>query len=309
MSISTLTQYHRGAIYELLNLGLSQNKIAEKIGVSKSTISLEVNRVTPYDPVLAQNDADIKRHNCGRNTVLTDKMRKTIENHLRLTWSPEEIADEFSFNFCSIYNWIYSGRIDYDINALPDKGRRRKRKIETRGTFKTGKSIEDRPDEINDRSVFGHWEMDTVLSSRGESKSCIATFVERKTRFLYILKIPNRASESMNIAIAKFMNLFGSTVKSFTTDHGKEFSNYENLELKYNIPIYFCHPYAPWERGTNEYFNRKIRWFFPKKTNFREVTTDSILESIELINNRPLKILNGSTAIKAFTEFSSECSD
>lgn len=117
-----------------------------------------------------------------------------------------------------------------------------------------------------------------------------------------MIKIPNRKQESIYVAVSKFIATFGSTVKTLTVDHGKEFSGYQKLEKQFGIPIYFCHPYAPWERGTNEYFNRKIRWFFPKKTNFTYVTQDSITESIELINARPLKILDGMTPIDKFYE-------
>lgn len=80
------------------------------------------------------------------------------------------------------------------------------------------------------------------------------------------------------------MGAFGPQAKSITVDHGKEFANYQALEQDYQIKVYFCHPYSPWERGSNEYFNRRLRWFFPKKTNFSQVTTDEILAALELIN-------------------------
>lgn len=80
-----------------------------------------------------------------------------------------------------------------------------------------------------------------------------------------MIKILNRKQESIYAAVSKFIAIFGSTVKSLTVDHGKEFSRYEKLEKQFGIPIYFYHPYAPWERRTNEHFNRKIRWFFQKR--------------------------------------------
>lgn len=100
------------------------------------------------------------------------------------------------------------------------------------------------------------------------------------------------------------MKTFGSQVKSITVDRGKEFSNYQALEDKYNVPIYFCHAYSPWERASNEYFNRRLRWFFPKRTDFSQITEDALLASLDLINNRLLKINQLQTAIEKFRAYS-----
>ncbi|QIL50488.1 IS30 family transposase [Weissella coleopterorum] len=133
-------------------------------------------------------------------------------------------------------------------------------------------TIDQRPDKVNKRNEFGHWEIDTILSSRGQSKQCLATFVERRSRFIWAIKISDRTKKSMNKVFSTFMNQFSSSVKFITVDHGKEFSGYQELNKNYNLPVYFCHPYSPWARGSNEYFNRKLRWFFPKKTNFNLVS-------------------------------------
>ncbi|WP_181189606.1 IS30 family transposase [Bombilactobacillus bombi] len=98
---------------------------------------------------------------------------------------------------------------------------------------------------------------------------------------------------------------FSSAVKSITVDYGKKFAQYQSLEQNYGLTAYFYHSYAPWERGSDEYFNRKLRWFFPKKTDFKQVTANQVLEVIELINNRPLKLHNYQTAIEVFRA----CSD
>ncbi|AKP66795.1 IS30 family transposase [Companilactobacillus ginsenosidimutans] len=309
MSISTLSQFERGAIYQLLKDGNSHNEIARRMKLSKSTISNELSRVDPYDPVLAQEHADKMRRHCGRQSILSKDNAILIKQHLELTWSPEQIASELNLCFKSIYNWIYQGLIDFDSELLSDKSRRKKHKHETRGTFKVDETIETRPEEINTRKTFGHWEADTVLSSRGQSKACLATFVERKTRFVWAIKINDRTKESMNSAIKKMKSIFGENIKSITVDHGKEFSGFNDLADYYNLPVYFCHPYSPWERGTNEYFNRKLRWFFPKKTDFNSVSEDELLESLELINNRPLKILGWNTAIETFRDCVLKCSD
>ncbi|WP_353891401.1 IS30 family transposase [Latilactobacillus sakei] len=282
MGTSTLSRFQRGVLAQLVNEGnKSYQVMADALGVAKATISYELDRVKPYDPELAQQDADRKRRNCGRRSMLTAALATLITNHLRLTWSPETIAAAYNLSTASIYNWL------------------------NRGKFTSGTSIEQRPTTVNQRLAFGHWEVDTVLSSRSESRSCLVTFVERKTRLLWAIKAPNRTAKALNTAFGKFMGAFGPQVKSITVDHGKEFANYQALEQDYQIKVYFCHPYSPWERGSNEYFNRRLRWFFPKKTNFSQVTTDEILAALELINQRPLKIHHQQTAIERFRA----CSD
>ncbi|QIL50439.1 helix-turn-helix domain-containing protein [Weissella coleopterorum] len=113
MSTSTLSQFERGAIYQLLKDSYSQNSIAKKLNRSKSTISYELHRMNKYDPILAQSDANYKRTMCERKTTLTPKYAIIISNHLRLTWSSEQIALHFKLCTKSIYNWIDREIIDF----------------------------------------------------------------------------------------------------------------------------------------------------------------------------------------------------
>lgn len=306
MGTSTLSRFQRGALAQLVSEGHhTYQDMADALGVVKSTISYELDRVKPYDPELAQQDADHKRRACGRHSILTPSLTILITNHLRLTWSPEAIATAFNLSTASIYNWLKLGWLPFNLADLPNRNVRQRRANEHRGTFTSGTSIEQRPKSVNQRLAFGHWEVDTVLSSRGQSRACLVTFVERKTRLLWAIKAPNRTAKTLNDTFGKFMGTFGSQVKSITVDHGKEFADYRSIEQDYQIKVYFCHPYSPWERGSNEYFNRRLRWFFPKKTNFDQITTDEILAALELINQRPLKIHHQQTAIESFRA----CSD
>ncbi|WP_394851798.1 IS30 family transposase, partial [Lactiplantibacillus plantarum] len=104
---------------------------------------------------------------------------------------------------------------------------------------------EQRPTTVNQRIAFGNWEVDTELSSRSESRSCLVTFVERKTRLLWAIKAPNRTAKSLNTAFGKFMGAFGPQVKSITVDHGKEFANYQALEQDYQKANYKFNPNKP----------------------------------------------------------------
>ena len=114
--------------------------------------------------------------------------------------------------------------------------------------------------------TFGHWELDTMVSSRGQSKGCLATFVERKTRFYIAIKMDDRSKDSMFLAISSLYNtLTSKLLKTFTVDRGKEFACFEQVETEFGIPMYFADAYAAWQRGSNENSNGLLREFFLRK--------------------------------------------
>ena len=184
MSYSHLTITDRIKIETYLELGLKPCQIASKLGVHKSTISRELKRCqNGYSAALAQEQYDHKAKQKGRKSRLTPELKKEIENCLKSSWSPEQIYGRYQLEqkpmvaFKTIYNWLYAGLIDLDLSVLRRKGKARQPK-ETRGTFRIGTSIAKRPKEVRNRETFGHWELDTVVSSRGKSKGCLATFLE-----------------------------------------------------------------------------------------------------------------------------------
>ena len=144
---------------------------------------------------------------------------------------------------------------------------KKKRKIikskETRGKFNIGKSIKDRSKEVRKREIIGHWELDTVVSSRGKSKACLSTFVERKSRYLIAQAMNNRKSTTFNLHCFKaFKSIPSKLIKTFTVDRGKEFAGYNEIEKRLNIDVYFADPYSSWQRGTNENTNGLLREFY-----------------------------------------------
>ena len=196
MSYSHLTITDRIKIETYLELGLKPCQIANKLGVHKSTISRELRRCqNGYSAALAQEQYDHRAKQKGRKSCLTPELKKEIEDGLKSSWSPEQICGRYQLEqkpmvaFKTIYNWLYAALIDLDLSVLRRKGKTRQPK-ETRGTFRIGTSIAKRPKEVRNRETFGHWELDTVVSSRGKSKGCLATFLERKTRFYLAFKIP-----------------------------------------------------------------------------------------------------------------------
>ena len=228
MSYSHPTITDRIKIETYLELGLKSCQIASKLGVHKSTISRELSRCkNGYSAALVQEQYDHRAKQKGRRSCLTPKLKKEIENCVRYSWTPEQICGRYQLEqkpmvaFKTIYNWLYTGLIDLDLSVLRRKGKTRQPK-ETRGTFRIGTSIAKRPKEVRNRETFGHWELDTVVSFRGKSKSYLATFLERKTRFYLAFKIADSTAKSMFSAIEQLCKLFPKeALKTFTSDRGK----------------------------------------------------------------------------------------
>ena len=203
--------------------------------------------------------------------------------------------------FKTIYIWIYKNIIvKGDVNKLRRKGKSLKPK-ETRGKFNIGKSIKNRPKDVRKRESLGHWELDTVVSSRGKSKACLSTFVERKSRYLIAQVMKNRKSTTFNLhCFNAFKSVSSELVKTFTVDRGKEFAGYNEMEKILNIDVYFADPYSSWQRGTNENTNGLSREFYPKKFNFSMITQDELDIVVKIINNRPRKCLGYRTPAEVF---------
>lgn len=303
MSYKHLTLNERNKIEVLNKEGYSSRRIAKILGYHHSTISRELKRCdSEYEANLAERDKKSKSSLIGRKIKATYEILDTIKEKLNSKWSPEQIVGclyKEILSFKTIYNWIYSGLIDFNISKLRRKGKSRKSK-ETRGKFNIGTSIRKRPKNIKYRISFGHWELDTIVSSRGKSKGCLATFVERKTRFYIALPMKDRSKDSMFEAISKLVkSLPKEALKSFTSDRGKEFACYNEVE-KLGIDFYFADPYSAWQRGSNENSNGLLREYYPKKTDLAEISEEDLIKNLMELNNRPRKCLNYRTPFELF---------
>ncbi|MBR8734894.1 IS30 family transposase ISSau1 [Fusobacterium necrophorum] len=177
---------------------------------------------------------------------------------------------------------------------LRRKGKKPKSR-ETRGKSIVGRSIHERSPEVQTRTSFGHWELDTMVSSRGQSKGCFATFVERKTRFYLAILIQDRSKHSMMEAMRKVIDSFPKgSFQSITSDRGKEFACYREIE-ELGIPFYFADSYCAWQRGSNENSNGLLREFFPKRTDLSKVEIEELQKVLLLLNHRPRKCLGFKT--------------
>ena len=312
--------------------------IANYLGVHKSTISRELKnrkkekmyirtgktKTMPYTAQYAQENADFKRglskgeYKLRRNK----KLAKFIEDKIKIDkWAPDAIVgymkthnyfelDGFeSITTPTIYNAIRYGI----INVKLEDTRRMKYKAEYEyhnksdlPKSKAEYSINNRPEEIDKRLYFGHFELDTVIGTSKGNHECLMTLTERKTRFEIIFKLKGKTAEEVVNKFNKmkeFMKInYDKIFKSITTDNGTEFSDFLNIIKDTKTKIYFCHPYCSGEKGTNEKHNSIIRYFIPKGTLIEKYSCKDINKIAEWMNNYPRKILNYKTPLEALQE-------
>lgn len=312
-----LTFAERVIIETLLAQKKSILYIARQLGRNRTSIHKEVKKwvIRPtdkYNAELAQfcaKEEYLNKRNLDKiNTYF--KLKIFVYKGLLNDFSPEQIAGSIkdlhpndpimSISYEAIYQHIYRHRQSRLgrklIKLLPyshSKRRNKKRFGSKRSRIKDAVSIELRPN-IQDRKQLGHWEGDQIVGIG--HKSAIATMVERKTRFTYIIFLKDRTSETMTKAIAKTLNnLIPEARKTMTYDNGMEMANHKWLTEHTGMDIYFAHPYSPWERGTNENTNGLIRRYFPKKTDFNNITEQQLKQAQNRLNNRPRKVLNYKT--------------
>lgn len=206
----------------------------------------------------------------------------------------------------TLYSYIDQGLLNVRNIDLNLKLRLKSRKGRLRQNKRImGESIEQRPEEVNLRQTFGHWEIDTVIGKRS-SDSVILTLTERKTRHELLFLLNAKDSQSVNNALSKLKNHFGKQIaqifRTITADNGSEFSELSNILQNWGSKAYFAHPYSSWERGTNERHNGLIRRFIPKGKVIKDISLDTILRIQTWINKLPRKILGYKTPEECFHE-------
>lgn len=334
-----LSQNDRIKMETMLNSGHKVVEVAEYLHVHRSTIYREIKRgeythrnsdyteETRYSSDLGQKKHDWNAQGKGRNIKIGNDrpLAEYIEGKIiEDKYSPEaalaaaaESGIEFttSISVRTLYRYIDKGIFLKLTNKdLPVKGKRKKhnKRVKVQKRASAGESIENRPDEVKDREIFGHWEMDTVKGKQGVTKSCMLVLTERKTRDEIIVKLPDQKAASVVEAIdrleRKWGDMFTKVFRSITVDNGVEFSDYEGLERSVlhegekRTFAFYCHPYSSWERGSNENNNRLIRRHIPKGEDFDE-KQDRDIEYIEnWINNYPRGIFGFKTSAQLFEE-------
>jgi len=312
-----LTLAEREEIRAGLSAKLSIRAIARSLNRTPSTISREIQRNRGrryYKAVDANNRA--KRMAKRPKPYLLEvnpELRDVVLEKLELKWSPEQISGwlkKIAPNQASrqisaetIYKTLYF-RIRSALHHTLVKHLRRSHSLRhskrhsrkgERGTINivNGTSIRERPKQIDKRSDLGHWEGDLVS---GTKNTHIATLVDRKSRYTIILKLKGKDATSVGQALAeKFDMLPKALCKSLTWDRGMELAKHSDFTAHTGVPVYFCDPQSPWQRGTNENTNSLIRQYFPKKTCLAQHSQEKLDQVAEQLNTRPRKTLNFET--------------
>lgn len=333
-----LTLDERGMIQALHQEGRSLRYIARQIHCSPSTICYELKRGTPE-----------RKGTRGRHPVYTAKRgQQAYQEHRANSHRPCKIDDgscddflhwmserfhskeKWSLDVCvgtakrqqlfppshipctkTLYSMAQQGKLPISLIELPKALTRKPRKTKTRqGTRCRGRSIEERPDIVEQKKEIGHWEVDTVVGKKKGREAVAFTALEKVTRKYVAIRIPSRTSEAVAIAIRQLHQLYGDhfseVFKTMTADNGPEFAELAKIEERYGTKVYFARPYHSWERGQNERCNAIIREYVPKGVSFEDFTDEDILHIADYINARPRKILQYQSPADLFENFLDE---
>jgi len=311
-SARCLSLDEREEILRGIALGHSYRQIAKKLGRAPSTISREVNHNDGRLHYRATT-ADARAQTCARRTkscLLANnaKLRRAVAVKLEQDWSPEQIAGwlkhtypdnkEMHISHETIYRSLFiqaRGVLKKELlkhlrsNRLIRQSKRYNTKGSTRGQIIEGVSIRQRPAEIEDRAVPGHWEGDLIA---GSNNTHIATLVERQSRFTVLVKVNGKDTQSVVSALTRQVKKLPASLRqSLTWDRGMELASHKQFTIGTDVNVYFCDPRSPWQRGTNENTNRLLRQYFPKKTDL-SIYSQADLNNVALrLNQRPRKTL------------------
>jgi IS30 family transposase len=233
-----------------------------------------------------------------------------IESKLREDWSPEQISgwlkrnNKFQVSHESIYLYILADkRTGGDLHKhLRCQKKRRKRygSHDRRGKLPNRVSIDERPGIVDRRQRIGDWEVDTIIG-KGR-RQAIVTLTERKSRFALLRKVERRKADLVREAVIDLLQPVVDRAHTITGDNGKEFAEHERIAKELDIDFFFAHPYAAWERGTNENMNGLVRQYIPKNRDFALVTDEELITIIDKLNHRPRKCLDFKTPLEVFFE-------
>lgn len=343
MPFKHLTKTDRLRIERWRNQGLKPKEIAAKLRVHISTIYRELKRgeyerlngqtwemETSYSPDIAEARYQENLRNKGPELKIgaDHELAKYIEDTIiERECSPAAVlgyaeidGKQFSVTLSAptIYSYIHKGVfLRLTMADCPRHGTQKNayQHVEKKEPARApaGESIDNRPEEVKERKVFGHWEMDTVYSAKSKGKAVLLTITERKTRKEIIVLLPNRKAETITRAVNALERKYGAVkfraiFKSITVDNGSEFAAAEDLEkscINKTLPrtkVYYAHPYSSWERGTNENQNGMIRRKVPKGTVFENVSAADVAAVEDWMNTYPRRVLGYKTSEMAYQD-------
>ncbi|MEP2984110.1 MAG: IS30 family transposase [Sulfitobacter sp.] len=316
--------HERRQIERLLNAKATIAQIAAKLERHRSSIYREIKRnrfeddelpeLNGYYGVAAQQKAAGRRRRRRKLIRLPHLLGAVIEG-FEAGWSPEQIAGRMrqegsDISVCheTIYAYVYSreGQSEELARYLPERRRKRKPRYarKPRGNvFPLETSIHNRPDAINDRSQFGNWEGDLMIFERAQGTANVATLIERKTRYTVLLRNNDRKSRPlMNRLINEMSPLPSEARRSITFDRGFEFTSWRELNKGMGTKAWFCDPQAPWQKGSVENMNRRVRRYLPRDAQLLTLTNQYMRLICQRLNGTPRKCLGYRTPAEAFGE-------
>lgn len=316
---SHLTLTDRDRIKALRDDGFGIRKIARTLGISHSTVSRELRRNVrgpltqhgkpgDYEPLVAQHKAYLRRHCAGyqgKKLETNTALRAYVVTRLRDGWNPDEISGRLKrtpqlpyVSKTTIYEWLYSAYGQPYCQYLAYaryKPKRRSHRYKPGLTIPDRMSIRQRPKGATNRSRYGHWEADTVVSGKyTRSTASLAVVQERKTRYVAAQLIPNLAGETFSSAVNGL--LAGKSVASLTLDNGVENREHGRITAQTGAAVYFCDPYSSWQKGGVEHANRLLRGYLPKGCNLGVYNQRYVEWAVRRINNKPRRCLGYKTA-------------
>lgn len=315
---SRLSDDEREEVSRGLAAGETQARIAVRLRRNPATISREITRnssLTGYRAFSAGRRAKAaasSRRGGMRRLLQDEPLRAYVLAGLRRRWSPREIVRRMEMQYPqdermrisheAIYQYIYvlpRGSLKQELTRALRQERKHRRKNggrkgkpeESRGKIAGMLSIEERPKEVERRSIPGHWEGDLIVGRH--KRTALGTLVERTTRYTLLVPLGTKKDAvSVRRAYARALRTVPKELtKTLTYDQGKEMSEHKQFTIDTGIKVYFAHPGSPWERGTNENTNGLIRQYFPKGTDFSNVTTQEIRRVQRELNDRPRQAL------------------
>ncbi len=238
---------------------------------------------------------------------------RLVDKKLRKKWSPEQISgrlkkNEINISHERIYQYVYAdkraGGTLWKHLRCQKKRRKRIGGRDRRGKIPNRRSIEERPAIVEERIRFGDWEGDLILGENHQG--VVLTLTERKSRFTLLRSLPSKHAGPVTQAIIELLQ-WVEHLKSITFDNGKEFAGHQEVSLSLNTDCYFAHPYASWERGTNENTNGLIRQYLPKSRNLKNVSFEEEIMIMDQLNLPPRKCLDFMTPFEVFFGYQPGC--